>query len=103
MIQTSRNVSTFCDTFPHQLRGCAPSKLDGVRGTHCEGSGSECACRRKACPLSVLSASDGRSTHIGQATAAPLRRASISEGKGPIDHLQYSCNLWHSSARARGG
>lgn len=103
MIQTSRNVSTFCDTFPHQLRGCTPSKLDGIRGTHCEESGSECACRRKVCPLSVLNSSDGRSTHIGRAPTAPLRRASTSEGKGPTGHLQYSCSLWHSSARAKGG
>ena len=103
MIQTSRNVSTFCDTFPHQLRGCVLSKLDGIRGTHCGESGSECACRRKARPLSILHASDSRSTHIGQAPTAPLRRASISEGKGLSGLLQYSCNLWHSSAQARRG
>ena len=103
MIQTSRNASTFCDTFPHQVRGCVLSKLDGIRGTHCGESGSECACRRKACPLCILQASDSRSTHIGQAPTAPLRRASISEGKGLTGLLQYSCNLWHSSAQAEEG
>ena len=73
MIRTSRNVSTFFDTFPCKLRECVLSKLDITTGTCCEEAGSKCACQKKACPLSVPHASDGHSTDTDQGPQDGLR------------------------------
>lgn len=66
MIRTSRNVSTFSDTFPCKLRERVLSKLEITTGTCCEEAASECACQKKACPLSVPHASEGHSTDTDQ-------------------------------------